>query len=594
MALHTTPGSALAWECRDYVNVREWMQRAADARDRPLPLLIVSGPPGAGKSVGVRAAARDARVQLIELGSDSTDAGGGGGGGKSTSSLSTRTSLDRWREIVRARTLRPRILFIDDAESLLRAPYDSREQQTPSVNDIVALGAQNVPVVVAVYDFYATPVLRALKRAAANSSDVLHVVMARPNADTMHAILSASPQQNATVVVDAATVRAVVAGAHGDVRRARNDLYWQQLVAHRAGLNVAAAAAASSSSGDSDSRSERDRALSRQRRRHAMAPARIGVHSNVFDVTDALLGVAGSRLPDGGSAGGALERVLALHAPTTARLVFTHYLDALPPSTPASLEFVATIAAPTWAALDAVGHGTAEEGADGADSVLNHAGAYCALVSVPTLLRHVQRTALGDSSDYTPDRLDYSGPLGGAGEGALYTSANEARRICTSYANYTLKMLADANLLRGCERGRSARELANNMNRAGAVHRLHAIRDELALLALRHGEVALRATSGSTDEMAPRATSGSTNESVLQSFKSMQRALDAATAKKLGVRPWDAPRTIEKIDVAAGDPAKSPPARTPPRAPQTGAEPPSIPISLSASSNSRLNLAFLA
>ena len=53
-------------------DIESWMHRVRDTSQRPLPMLVVSGPVGAGKTVGVRSAARHAKVRLVEIGSSSS------------------------------------------------------------------------------------------------------------------------------------------------------------------------------------------------------------------------------------------------------------------------------------------------------------------------------------------------------------------------------------------------------------------------------------------------------------------------------------------------------------------------------------------
>jgi len=181
---------------REYESILDWMHRAARADARPLPLLLVAGSTGAGKSAAVRQAAAAARVELTFVESEDGP-------------LLRKSSWREYEAMVRARLLVPTVLVFDDADALLHGEAKSNVD----ADDFVTLGKQQLPVCVIATDTYTSTTLRDL---AKRRKDVEHVTMPLPRADRVEARMCAEfPTLSAT------TVHASVAECAGDMRRTR-------------------------------------------------------------------------------------------------------------------------------------------------------------------------------------------------------------------------------------------------------------------------------------------------------------------------------------------------------------------------------------
>ena len=473
----------LAIDVRQHNDVVTWMHRVANRTDRPLPLLIVSGAVGAGKSTSVRAAAYAAHVELIELGSDSTDPVGRSKG-SNVSALTTRASMQRWQQIVASRSMGPRALFIDDAESLLRTFSSSDGGGAPvgpRVDDVLRLGAQSTPVVIAVTDFYASSLLRELK-SKTKGVERVHLPLPAPTA-IRRRLAAEFPD------ADAALLKAVSIACNGDLRRARYDIRY----------------------GDTGETLARLAPVSSQ--------GVVRATSSAFDHASAVLGVHGYRLPN--STDAALA-VLTPRADMTCRLVRTHYLEAFGDED-APLDFVADTAA-LFAHLDVP--------LTQRSSVFNALDTYATLISTSARLHDVQRSL--DGGAFRLSRLSLAGPLDGAGDAEARSAANEARSLVLALQQYTIKTLERSRALIGCTRSRSDATVAKTISVHTTLHRVHAARDVLdTLLALDGG-----GGGGSVP------TSPSEPPSPLTPLRAYDDMLKKELSKQLGTNPWVAPKTI--------------------------------------------------
>ena len=243
-----------------------WFARAANTSTRPLPLCVLCGPIGCGKTTQVHQLLAHYNVETQDL--PISELSTTGSSDPYSTPLTTRTSMDAWKRAMRARVDRPRILVVDHAEDVL-------DTHSVSANDYLELAAGNIPVLIVVYDMYATPVTRDL---AHMKDKYTYVYMAAPNFDTIVRIVHTTfPDLPLPRVQDAAL------HCNGDVRRALLDVQYPEI-----------------------------RVTS--------------CKYNVFDTVTALLGVVHGKLP---SSTTAQEQLAARHANLT-QFLHAHYLEACP------------------------------------------------------------------------------------------------------------------------------------------------------------------------------------------------------------------------------------------------------------------------
>jgi len=287
--------------------VAAWMVRVRNVADRPLPLLFVHGPVGAGKSVLVAEAARAANVRLVDIGSDDIDIDGTTG--NEVPALRTKQSLEQWRAMVQMRSFAPQALVIDDAECVLarvaRAKHDADDADVDSTHSanaetLMALAGYRTPLIIIAAETYNNTTLDELRRT--KNVRVEHVFMPRPALSDVRGLLA----REFPLVPTAACAEAAEAHA-GDVRRAR----------------LALAVGAS----------------------HGQEQGRLSAaHAPVFAVADALLGRAGNFAPTDAAT---RARLAAPYLRLLTTLVSSQYAAALPPDDVETLSYVADTIAET-------------------------------------------------------------------------------------------------------------------------------------------------------------------------------------------------------------------------------------------------------
>jgi len=410
----------IAIASRHHAFVSEWMHRAADRTDRPLPMLIVSGSVGCGKTAVIHAAAEQANVELIEMGSDSTDHASGD---KTVTAIATRSSFDRWMQLVRARTINVRALFIDDAEALLMHAKGGKDGL--SVDMFSRLGMHAVPVVVAVADWYAGGKL--LRDLRTREKNVKHVHLAAPAAMAIcrqlaieYPCVDAERRQ-----AHSERLRRIADACNGDLRRARLD----------AGIG-----------GVTSELRDMGRACV------------VGGTASLFDHCKALLGIDGS-VP---ASVATLQREYQPNIPQLANMVRTHAASVTPDD---DMELLAATAE-TWSHLDC-----------GPVALPADYDEFWSLVAVPTMLRRRQRVGRT-----RPDNVNFAQPLRGAGQGALTMTERRARDTVAAYHRHHWQSLDRQERLVSCPRGVTVREQTNAVESATAMMQLWRVRDEIEAL----------------------------------------------------------------------------------------------------------------
>ena len=276
-----------------YTNVCQWMQRVATG-DSGLPMVVLHGPPGSGKTMGVRAAARASGVALIEIGSDTS--GDAHSGSRRRLPLSNRESLNSWIALSKSRPLTPRVICIDDADAVLG-------DTSVALRDFLRLAANRIAVLLVASDMYVGSLLRDLCRTTSERIVRLRVT-APPNEAIFRLLMQVTVAEK--LACKREHVRTIVMLAHGDVRAALLELRHGTLMPRS----------------DDDSLSDLTRRCS------------------VFEHLDTALGVSGHALDDD---------VFYRHGSLFRRFVQTHYRAAAP-----DLTTLADVA-DTYAHIDAVG-----------------------------------------------------------------------------------------------------------------------------------------------------------------------------------------------------------------------------------------------
>lgn len=185
------------------------MIRAANLKDRPLPLLFVYGNVASGKTASVALSAEVFSVTCIDVGSDSCEHKWSGKAGVS-SPFSTAESWKRWLSVVQTTPYDARILVIDDADVLLHMAHNVTSAM------LIQLASYKIPVIIIATDVYAVPALGELKRA---KTGVTTVYCERPSAELATKIL-----QEQFPTIDAKRIEFVVDECGADIRQARAQL----------------------------------------------------------------------------------------------------------------------------------------------------------------------------------------------------------------------------------------------------------------------------------------------------------------------------------------------------------------------------------
>lgn len=184
-----------------------WMHRAADVFDRPLPIFVLVGPTGSGKTTLVtRELAAHERVHATWLSACDGD-------------LATKDALRHWTLITRTMTLKPSILVIDNADS--EGLLGDGGGRPPMTHDaLVELGNKAMPVLIMCTDLYAIPALRAYvaKDARTNAAFVFAEAFRPPSDDAVALLAREFPH------VLHETLKRVLRDVNNDVRRARATL----------------------------------------------------------------------------------------------------------------------------------------------------------------------------------------------------------------------------------------------------------------------------------------------------------------------------------------------------------------------------------
>ena len=264
---------------RRYNEIAAWMHRARNINDRPMPMLVVSGPVGCGKTAAIETAARAANVHLISVGSDDD-------------TTASKVVWDQWKHVVRSYTLDARVLFIDDGDALLDNALGIK------LDEFINLGAHQMPVVVTVADWFAGGSLLSALRTKQKSARLEPVRLPMPTCEAVARQLAIEfPPPNPVALLSseeraeaARALKRVAVASNGDLRRARFDAQFARETIEKCRAGV------------------------------------IGINSSPFDQIKALLGVSGT-LP-------APDVILSMNGgkstTTLETLVHTHHASALP------------------------------------------------------------------------------------------------------------------------------------------------------------------------------------------------------------------------------------------------------------------------
>jgi hypothetical protein len=214
---------SLALPSSGYDSIVAWMRRAADCKQRPLPLLLVSGSVGSGKSIAVAQAAAAVGLDVTSIGSDTTEyvpsTKKAVTATRSAPALRNAASLQRWLAIVKTRTFTPTVLVIDDAEAIFGGVGgggdDDDEMATNADAKLIELGKHQMPVVIIAADTYSSRVLRALW---ARKKYTEHVKLRRPSTAAVTTYLSSRKR---FALVPRPRIAECARACDGDLRRTR-------------------------------------------------------------------------------------------------------------------------------------------------------------------------------------------------------------------------------------------------------------------------------------------------------------------------------------------------------------------------------------